>query len=446
MSSMDPISMATQFATLDVKPFQTRYQLQADKYQSQLKALGEVETALREFRTAVNKMNTATSGIITNAATLSEEGFFTASTNANALTGNYQIFVEQVATAHQMSTGMPAGITSTTEIPTTGTLDFTIASETFSVDLSTVDNDGDGKATMAELATAINTNSNNKGVNATLVRADGETHFMLSSTETGVANTIQVSASGTGQAWFDDAFTNTTDISTPQDAVIWLGPQGSGLKLTNGSNTFSDVIDGVDITVNKAQSAGDTPISMGIAADNEATKEQLNTFIDAYNNLVSTIDRLTSTGSEDSKRGALAGDPTTRSIESQLNNVLRSQFEGKSLMEVGLSINREGKLELDEKRFTAAQQNNGAALEAMFNGDGNLFDSLDSAMEPYLKFSSGLFSSRKDAIKQNLSRIDTKQEALQRKYDMAYDRYLAQFTQMNQIMTQMNQTSGLFAM
>ena len=69
MSSLDPIRMATQFATLDVQPFQKRYKLQTDKYQSQLTALGKVETALRDFRTAVKEMNSSTNSVIKNKAT-----------------------------------------------------------------------------------------------------------------------------------------------------------------------------------------------------------------------------------------------------------------------------------------------------------------------------------------------------------------------------------------
>jgi len=441
---MDPITMASQLATYDVQPFQQRYQLQANKYQSQLTALGKVESALREFRTVVDKMNSATSNIIKNSATLSQDGNLTANVDANALSGSYQVFVEQVATAHQISTGMPVGTTADTEIPATGTLDFTIDGETMSLDLSTVDSNGDGKSTLAELATAINTDSANPGVNATLVRSNGETHFMLSSTETGVANTISVSASGTGQAWFEDAFTNLTDISTPQDAKIWLGPQGTGLALTSSSNTFSDVITGVDLTVTKAQAGADQPINLTIGADSEATKEQLNTLIDAYNSLISTIDDHTKTGSDKQARGVLAGDPTIRSIESQLNGLLRQQYNGKSLFEVGLSINREGKMELDTERFENAQLNDSAGLEAMFNGAGQLLESIDDVIDPFLSFSNGLFNNRKDNLEQNLSRIDDKQVNLERKYQMSYDRYLAQFTQMNTLMNQMNQTSSLF--
>ncbi|MBY6199160.1 flagellar filament capping protein FliD [Vibrio hangzhouensis] len=444
MSSLDPITMATQLATYDIQPFQQRYQMQADMYQAQLTALGKVESALREFRSAVNDMNSSTSSVIKNSTSVSQEGFFSASANANALPGSYQIFVEQVATAHQLKTGMPADLDATTEIPTTGTLDFTINGETLTIDLSTLDTDGDGKATMAELVSAINNDPDNPGVNATLVRSNGQTHFMLSSTETGVANTIDVSATGTGAAWFEDAFTNTTDLSTPKDAVIWLGAEGSGLRLENSSNTFSGVIDGVDLTISKAQTSGEQPITLNIGPDGEATKEQVNKFIEAYNSLMSTIDEYTGIGSEDTKRGVLASDPTLRSIESQINNLVRGDFDGMRLSLIGIEIDRSGKMTLDADKFEQAQKNDSAALEALFNGDGNLLDSIDTALEPYLMSTTGMFKTRKDSLQQNISRIDDKQVTLERRYDMAYSRYLKQFTQMNTLMTQMNQTMGMF--
>lgn len=444
MSSLDPITMATQLATYDVQSFQQRYQTQSTQYQSQLTALGKVETALRAFRTAITEMNSSTSSIVKNSATVSQEGYFSATADANALAGSYQVFVEQVATAHQVSASMPANLDSTTQVPTTGTLDFTINGETMTLDLSTLDSDGDGVATMADLVSAINNDSNNPGVNATLVRSNGQTYFMLSSTETGVANSVNVSVSGTGQTWFEDALTNLNEISAPQDAVIWLGAQGTGLQLTNSSNTFEGVINGVDLTVTKAQTSGEAPLSLAVGADQEGTKEQMNKIIEAYNSLMKTIDTYTSIGGEDAQRGVLASDPTIRSIESQLKTLVRGEFEGMRLSDLGIEISRDGTMKIDADKFEDAQTTNTAALESFFNGDGNLLDSLDSLLDPYLQFSNGLFKSRKDALQQNISRIEDKQTALERKYDMAYDRYLKQFTQMNQLITKMNQTMSMF--
>lgn len=444
MSSIDPSSMAKQLATYDVQPFQKRCDMQTNKYQSQINALGKVESALGNFRTTLAEMNSGTTSVIKNSATLSQDGYFTADANANALTGNYQVFVEQVATAHQVSSGMPADLNAKTEIPTTGTLKFTINGKSMSLDLASTDTDGDGKATISDLATAINNHSDNAGVNATLVRSNGQTHFMLSSTETGIANTINVTASGTGQAWFEDAFTNLSQISAPQDAVIWLGAENSGLKLTNSSNTFDEVIDGVDITVTKAQQSGEAPINLGVDTDNDETKAQLDKFVTAYNELVSTIDQHTQIGGKDKARGILASDPTMRSIEGQLEQILRQEHAGMRLSNVGISLDRSGKMTVDATKFSEMQKSNGAGLEKLFNGDGALLDSLDKMVDPFLKFSSGTFKSRKEALKANIDRIDDKQATLDRKFKMSYDRYLKQFTQMNSLINQMNQTMSMF--
>ncbi len=444
MSSFDPIDMATKLATYDTKPFKDRYQTEMARYQKQIKALDKTKGILSEFRATINSMNNATNGVIKNSATTSQGGFLTASANTNALVGNYQIFVEQVATSHQASTGMPADLKPTTNIPAKGNLELSIGGKKMSLDLSTVDSDGDGKATMNDLVSAINNSSDNPGVNASLVRSNGQTHFMLSSTSTGEANRINISATGTGQAWFEDAFKNLKDISQPKDAVIWLGKQGSGLKLTNSSNTLKGVIDGVDITVSKAQNAGDAPINLSVGSDNESTKKQLDKFVDSYNSIITTLDEYTKSGNEDEARGELANDPTLRSIESQLNNIIRSKFNGKRLSDVGITIERDGKMTVDNDKFTEAQKNNSAALEAMFNGDNALLDSLNKMTEPFLKFSSGLFSSRKEALQANIDRIEDKQATLERKYQMSYDRYLKQFAQVNTLVNQMNQTMGIF--
>ncbi|GAB6261797.1 flagellar filament capping protein FliD [Photobacterium sp. CCB-ST2H9] len=445
MSSIDPISMAQQLATYEVQPFQNRYQTQSDKYQSQITAYGKIESALRAFRTAVEDMNGLNDSVVKNSATFSQEGNLSASVNGNALAGEYQVFVEQVATAHQMSVDLGAGTTSSSPVPATGTMMITMDGKTLNLDLATVDTDSDGTATVQELVNAINNDENNPGVNATLVRANGETHFMLSGKETGSANTISVSATGTGDANFENAFATATDISTPQDAIIWLGAQNTGLKLTNASNTFEGVIDGVDLTVTKAQQSGDQPVGMSVGADKESTKEQLNKLVESYNALMSEIDKYTKVGSEDEKRGVLAGDGTLRSLESQISSLFRQNYNGQSLYSVGVSIDRHGKLTVDNEKFEAAQASNPAALGEMFNGTDQLFDSLEATVKPYLSFSDGVFKSRKDSLQQNISRIDDKLSGLERKYQMSYDRYLAQFTQMNQLMTQMNQTSGLFS-
>ena len=101
-------------------------------------------------------------------------------------------------------------------------------------------------------------------------------------------------------------------------------------------------------------------------------------------------------------------------------------------------------MKIDADKLEKAQLNKSSALENLFNGDDQLLDSIDKAIGPYLQFSSGLFKSRKDSLQESISRVGDKQVALDRKYKMSYDRYIKQFTQMNTLMRQMNQTMSLF--
>jgi flagellar hook-associated protein 2 len=443
-STIDAASMAKNLATYDVQAFQTLYRKQENTYQSQLTALGKVQTALNDFRSAVKSMNSSTSSVVQNSATSSSDSNFTATAGADALAGDYQIFVEQVATANQVSASMPSTLTADTEIPATGTLDLTVGSTSMSLDLSTIDSDGDGKTTMAELVKAINNSSDNPGVNATLVRSNGQTHFMLSSTETGAANTISVSASGTGESWFENAFSSLNQITAAKDAVIWLGAQNSGLKLTNSSNTFSNVIDGVDVTVKKAQTSGDSSLNLSVGADDDGTKTQVNKFIEAYNTLMSTLNKYGKSSAVNSERGVLANDPTLRSIKSQVNRVVRQTFNGKRLSDIGITISRSGDMQLDATKLAKVQKENSVLLEDMFNGTGSLLDSIEEITKPYTDSVSGIFKSRKTSLQQNIDRLEDKQTVLEDRYNMAYKRYLKQFTQMNSLVSQMNKTMSMF--
>ncbi len=446
MSSIDPTSMAKQMATYDVKPFQDRYKTQADSYKTQLSELGKVESKIRDFRKAVNDINSPTSSIIKNGVSLSKEGFITADAKPKALSGNYQVFVESVASGHQLSVNLPTDIDPQTQIPIVGHLNLTVGEKSMSLDLASLDKDKTGTASLAQLISSINNASDNPGVNASLLRSNGQTYFMLTSASTGAKSQISVSTSGVLAPWFNQAFAQTQAITTPSDAVIWLGQQNRGLKLTSETNSFANAIDGVDLTVDQAQQAGDMPLTLNIAPDEEATTTQLKSLVEGYNGLMSTIGDATKIGDgKEEKRGALANDPTLRSFESQLGRVVRNKYDGKLLSEVGITIDRTGNMQLDSNKFLEAQRSNSAAIEKLFNGHGALLDSVEQTLSPYLQFSNGLFKSRKDALQQNISRIEQKQTGLERKYDMVYDRYLKQFSQMDSLSKQMEKTKSMFA-
>lgn len=431
--------MSTQLATYEVQSSLDRLNRNESRYKAQRDALSSLRTSLTTFKSAITKLNSSTSSMLTNSATFSQDGYASATVGTTAQPGSYDFFTEQLASAHQIAlSGLTSGDIGA------GTLTIGQAGASFDIDLSTIDSDGNGSNSLEELAAAINNHAANTGTQATLVRSNGEVSLVLSSEATGAANAITLSTTGTS-AGLDASITNRLELTKAQDAKVRLGGE-TGMLLTNSSNTFDNVIEGVSMTFTKTHAAGEQALNMVVGQDKAGTKAKAQTFIDAFNALMTSFDGLTASGNESSKRGALAGDSSVRSIESRLNGLLRTDFAGTNLISFGISADRNGKLTIDAKRFEAAVAADPEGFEALFTGKDNLLDSIDKTVASYTSSANGMLKNRMDTLDLNLRRIDEQFENLQQQYDSHYSRYLKQFTAMMQTMQSMEQTSGMFSM
>ncbi|MBC6905073.1 flagellar hook protein FliD [Saccharophagus sp. K07] len=431
--------MSSQLAQYEVQASIAKAERNEANYKAQLNAVTSLESALKTFSSAVKGLNSVSSTMLVNKATMSQEGYATANVGTKAIPGNYDFFVQQLASRHQLAvTGLAEDDIGTN----TGSLIIGQGAESFTIDLSTVDKDNDGKNSLAELAAAINSAADNTGVKATLVRSNGQVSLVLASEETGLANAITLATSGTGNATFDTQIGAATELSAAKDAEVRLGGE-NGMLLTNSSNTFNNIIEGVTLTFNKAHAPGEAALNIDIGQDQAATKTKAQTFVNAFNALMSSFDSLTGSGSETTARGPLAGDATIRSIESMLNQAIRKSFGGMTLMEFGIVSDRNGQLTIDTARFNKAIENNPEGFEKLFTEKGNLLDSVDKNLAVYTS-STGLMKTRKESLNKMLRQVDVQFDAIQKQYDNYYNRYLKQYTNMMQIMASMEQTFGMF--
>lgn len=423
--------MSTQLAQYEVQAAIAKAERNEANYKSQLSAVTSLESALKTFSSAVKGMNGVNSTMLVNKATMSQEGYVTANVATNAIPGTYDFFVQQLASRHQVAV---KGLAED-NIGASGTLTFNQSGENFSIDVAEIN--GGGNVSLAELAAAINAAPDNTGVKATLVRSGGEVSLVLASEETGADNKITLVSDIP-----EFAAANQTELSAAKDAEVLLGG-ANGMLLTNASNTFDNIIDGVTLTFNKAHTAGETALNINISQDQAATKTKAQTFVSAFNAVMSSFDSLTGSGGESSARGPLAGDATIRSIENMLNQVIRKDFGGMTLMEFGIVSDRNGQLTIDAARFDKAIANNPEGFEKLFTDKGNLLDSVDKSLAIYTS-STGLMKTRKDSLNSMLRRVDEQFEGIQTQYDNYYNRYLKQYTNMMQIMSSMEQTYGMF--
>ncbi len=422
-------SMATQLAQYEVQGQLAKANRNEAAYKSQLGALTALDTALKTFKTAASGLKLAGSSMLVNSATFSQEGYASATVGSKAVPGSYDFFVQQLASKSQLALqglqGSDLG---------SGSLTIGQGSDSFNVDLGAV-------STLDELAAAINGASDNKGVKATLVRSNGQVNLVLTSEKTGADQAISLTANG--NTAFETAVAGRQELSVARDAIVRLGGE-NGIELTSSSNTFDNVIDGVSLTFNKAHKSGDTPVTIDIGQDQKATKEKAQTFVSAFNALMTSFDSLTASGGESGTRGVLAGDASVRAIESMLNQLVRTSFGGVSLTEFGIVADRNGKLTIDNARFEKAVAANPEGFEKLFTDKGNLLDTLDKNLAVYTSSAGGLLTSRKDTLNSQLRRVDQQFDTIQKQYDSYYSRYLRQYTGLMQTMAAMEQTYGMF--
>lgn len=422
-------SMATQLAQYEIQGQLAKANRNQEAYKAQLNALSSLDTALKSFKSAASGLKLAGSSMLVNSASYSQEGYATATVGSKAVAGSYDFFVQQLASKSQLALqGLQDGDLGS------GSLSIGQGGDTFSVDLGAV-------TTLDELAAAINGAADNSGVKATLVRSNGQVNLVLTSETTGADQAISLTASG--NTAFENAVAARQELSVAKDAIVRLGGE-TGIELTSSSNTFANIIDGVSLTFSKAHQTGDTPLTIEIAQDQSATKEKAQTFVSAFNALMSSFDSLTASGGESGSRGPLAGDASVRAIEGMLNQLVRTSFGGVSLTEFGIVADRGGKLTIDSARFEKAVAANPEGFEKLFTDKGNLLDTLDKNLAVYTSSAGGLLTNRKDTLNTQLRRVDQQFDNIQKQYDSYYARYLRQYTGLMQTMAAMEQTYGMF--
>ncbi|MGB3255047.1 flagellar filament capping protein FliD [Buttiauxella gaviniae] len=431
-SSIDPQSMATQLAGFDVQSLQSQLKTQKARLTAQQNALKALKSNLTDFRTSLTNLNKSTSGMLKTSASMSVENMVKATTTSDARKGTYNLFIEQLASSHQVAYD---GLKDDDVKSATGSMTISLGS---SANPMTIDMDGIDS--LAGLAKAINGMDGNPGVTASLVRTGGEVRLMLSSDKSGAENAITLS--GGPSAMTSDVRT----ISAPQDAKVWLGDQNSGMPITNSTNTLTDLIDGVTLELNQTHKAGDARLRINVGVDTTETQNQVNSFVEAYNKLVGTLGSLTASGSSSTDRGAFAGDASITSLRRELNDMLRTSIDGLDITQFGLSADKDGKLTLDSDKLKEKLTDDPGKLNALFNGSDGLLKKMDKSMDRLLSSSTGDIKSREETNRRRETELSDRSDKISTRYDTAYNRYLQQFTRMQSVLQQMNNTASMFGL
>ncbi|KLV72134.1 flagellar filament capping protein FliD [Citrobacter sp. MGH110] len=424
MSFTSPIQkLAQEFAYADIATQATNLQNEQNELNAESSGLDSLSTALTNFQTAIDALNSDTDGPLTFSATSSNDAN-TVSANSEAQAGTYSFYVSQLAQAQQTTFSM-----SDDTYAATGTFELTMDDgTTMDIDLSTVDEDGDNSVDASELVDAINNSDDNPGVSAALVKTDGTTTIMLTSDTTGEQSGFSVSVSGN-----DDLATaessSEQQLTDAQDAKIHLGNE-NGPEITNSSNTFDDVIPGVTMTFSEVSDPTDPDdvTTFTVAEDSSGSQAKVQTFVDAYNTLIDTIDSLTSYGDDDTAAGVFAGDAGMNSLANQMDDIAHASYGGVSIVDYGITLDDDGHLQIDSTQFSEEMEENPDGLTSIFVGEDSMVAQMDDLMESYLDSSNGIIAMRQENIDDQQSKIQDESDQLTETYNTNYERYVEEYT------------------
>src|SRR5690606_8203001 len=268
-SGLDIHSLVTQLVAAERAPKDRQLTKSDVKLTAEFTALASLKGALSSLRTATNALKGADAFGLRKAA-VGDEQYFSASTTAAAIAGEYSVQVQQLATAARLGSAPYAdGPDSTVG---SGTLTITAGSATFDVVIP------EGTDSLAQVRDAINSAEGNTAVRATLIRDAGGAYLVLAGTATGAANAISVSATDASaglQQLADDLMDFDPDRDTAaQDAIAFV----SGYEVRSNTNTLAGAIDGVTLTLKKITPEGEL-VSLAVQRDDAAIQKKAESFV-----------------------------------------------------------------------------------------------------------------------------------------------------------------------
>jgi flagellar hook-associated protein 2 len=417
-------------------------------------ALSKLSSAISAFQSSLSSLTGLGKSVLAQSATLSDTSIGSASAKPMASAGSYSLFVQQLATASQvsynnLSDGRAAGGILSVKLSeeTAGT-----TTSTFDVDLSSAsaDTDKDGVLSIREVAAAINRASGNNGlVSAGVVTVGTESRLVLTSKNTGVANTVSLDASGVTDTALKTNLGVRSTVATAQDAIVLLGGKASGTPIKQASNTFTN-IDGVSMTFTRAQAASESDIKLNVASDTNGTVSNVQAFVDAYNKLKTALDSMVDAGdpTNDKAAGAFAHDAGIKALQSRLVSMVRSTGSS-SLASYGILATRDGTLSLDSTRLNKQLSVNPSGLDKLIGSASTssptgIAGSLNTYLNLWSNSATGQLKQRSDAVTKLQSTLTQRQSDLDAQFDSAYSRYLKQFTELQTLQSTMTSNVSLF--
>jgi len=269
---------------------------------------------------------------------------------------------------------------------------------------------------------------------------------VLSSSLTGLANTIQVSETDGGNALAAVTYgsgnaSHYAQQAPAQDAAFSI----SGVAYTSPSNTVSNALDRVTLNLLATSASGSTP-TLSVGNDTSTIESNIGSFVTAYNTLVSALAPLGSYDAASNTAGPLLGSALLSGTQNQIQKALYSVVNTgssryNSLASIGITTSADGTLSLNSTTLSNALSTNFSAVSQLFSGSGGVASTLNSDLTSALGSSGAIAATSSTLVKQENS-LTAQETKLNSQMTALSASLTQQYSALNSLLSSLQSTSA----
>ncbi|GGZ52886.1 flagellar hook-associated protein 2 [Lysobacter xinjiangensis] len=424
-SSIDVNTLVSQLVAAERAPTDKRFSAIETTTKAQISAFGQLTSALSSLDSTIKRFD-GDGALPGRKATVAADAGYTASAGATARLGSYSISVERLATAQKLQS---APLAKDTQLGH-GRISIQVADgDAIDIDIA------EGKGTLAQIRDAINAKSADNGFTATIVHGDAGDVLMLSATKTGTAGKLTVTTSGGdgGLGKLASSGGTMTEVVAANDAKVIV----DGVVRTSSSNTITDGLDGVSLTLTKANPG--TTFALDVASDASTLKASLLTLVSTYNTAMTQMRSLGQAGTDGKTAGTLVGDAMPRNIMQSLRSMVSASYG--DLSKLGFKTAVDGSLSLDGAKFDAAIAADPNAISKLFGNEAPLGKQMRSLTANYVGTDNAI-GSRTESLNKKLKDLTRQRDNYEVRIEKLTAQYRTQFTALDSLLSKLSSTSS----
>jgi flagellar hook-associated protein 2 len=290
----------------------------------------------------------------TTSAGSSDAASVAATSTGGTVPGSYNVSVTRLASEQRTRSNSFAS--STTALNLSGTIDVSVAGGApVTVTLSAAD-------TLNDVASRLSTTS--ARLNASVIYDGTNYQMLVRGLDSGDANTVTFSASDPATAAALGLNTPANTYQTAQDALFTV----DATPMRRPTNQVTSAIPGVTLALARVTTA---PAQITVATDPATLKTKVQSFVAAYNDVVTASHTATGFGTAKASNSVLAADRTFRGSLQRLSQLVSGAVAGTSgsyttLGSVGVRLQSDGTLQINDAAFNAALTADPLAVSKVF--------------------------------------------------------------------------------